>query len=150
MNTRPSPALLAALIVTCLIAPAPSGAQEAKGSLRITITGIESDDGSINVALVNSEDLFLSKTEAPFRSAIAMIENQTVEVVFGELPHGDYTISVFHDENDNGELDSGFMGRPKEPYGFSNDARGKLGPPSYDDAVFSLDIDDLSLEIMVK
>ncbi len=31
-----------------------------------------------------------------------------------DLPYGRYAISTYHDENDNGELDSGLFGIPTE------------------------------------
>jgi uncharacterized protein (DUF2141 family) len=48
------------------------------------------------------------------------------------LPSGDYALSVFHDVNGNGELDTNQVGMPIEPYGFSNDAAGNYGPPSFE------------------
>lgn len=52
---------------------------------------------------------------------------------FNSLKAGTYAIRYFHDENENGELDTGTFGIPTEGYGFSNDARGFMGPPSFDD-----------------
>ena len=43
-----------------------------------------------------------------------------------------------HDENGNGELDANFVGIPKEPWGFSNNAKGKFGPPKWEDVQFSI------------
>lgn len=64
------------------------------------------------------------------------------------LPYGDYAVSVYHDENLNGDMDSGFMGIPKEPYGFSNNAKSSFGPPKWRDVKFS--IKSPSVEIAVK
>ena len=44
----------------------------------------------------------------------------------------------FHDENDNGELETNLFGMPTEGYGFSNNARPNLGPVSYDEVKFTL------------
>ena len=55
-------------------------------------------------------------------------------------------MKLFHDENENGELDTGFLGIPKEDYAFSNNASGVFGPPSYDKAKFELTA-DLTVEI---
>jgi uncharacterized protein (DUF2141 family) len=35
-------------------------------------------------------------------------------------------------------LDTGWFGIPKEGYGCSNDAKGNMGPPKYEDAKFQL------------
>jgi len=47
-------------------------------------------------------------------------------------------VSAFHDQNDNGKLDTDPTGQPTEVYGFSNDARGTAGPPQFADAAFEL------------
>ena len=54
------------------------------------------------------------------------------------LPPGEYALSIFYDKNDNGELDTNFIGIPKEPVALSNNARPSFGPPKYKDAVFTL------------
>jgi uncharacterized protein (DUF2141 family) len=48
-------------------------------------------------------------------------------------------VASYHDENDNGKLDTNAFGLPTEGYGFSNDAQGTLGPPSYTQAAFDFD-----------
>ena len=52
------------------------------------------------------------------------------------LPEGLYALAVFHDLNGNDKLDKSFIGKPVEPYGFSNDARHLMGPPSIREAAF--------------
>ncbi|MEM9649556.1 MAG: DUF2141 domain-containing protein, partial [Bacteroidota bacterium] len=51
---------------------------------------------------------------------------------------GDYAISVYHDENNNGKLDKYLGFYPKEVYGCSNQARGNYGPPKWKDAKFTI------------
>ena len=65
------------------------------------------------------------------------------------LPDGNYAISCFHDEDDNEVLTTNFLGIPKEPYGFSNNARGKFGPPSLKDQLFSVK-NDTTLTIILR
>jgi uncharacterized protein (DUF2141 family) len=54
------------------------------------------------------------------------------------VPAGPIAISVFHDKNGNGELDTGPFGIPSESYGFSRDARDTLGPPKFAEARLEL------------
>ncbi len=54
------------------------------------------------------------------------------------LPAGEYAIALFQDLNENGALDSNILGIPSEPYGFSNNARGKFGPAKFTQAAFSI------------
>ena len=57
---------------------------------------------------------------------------------FEGLESGMYAVSLFHDENDNGKLDANFMGIPREPYAFSNNAKGFFGPPTFQDCQFEV------------
>jgi len=62
----------------------------------------------------------------------------TVVAMFQGLGAGRYAVAVYQDENRNGKLDKNFLGMPTEPYGFSNDARGSMGPPSFDAAAVDI------------
>ena len=130
--------------------PAVCGAQAELGRMLVQMTGFESDAGHARVALVNRREQFLSRDLAPFRSAAVPIRDKQAHVVFEQLPQGEYAISVFHDANDNGELDSNLLRIPKEAYGFSNDARGTFGPPGYDAARFRFDRPQQRVAITVR
>jgi uncharacterized protein (DUF2141 family) len=43
----------------------------------------------------------------------------------------EYALAIYHDLNENGKMDAGIFGIPTEKYGFSNNAKGHMGPPSY-------------------
>jgi uncharacterized protein (DUF2141 family) len=47
-------------------------------------------------------------------------------------------VGIFHDVNLNNKMDNSFLGLPKEQYGFSNNARALVGPPSFGEAAFVL------------
>ena len=66
------------------------------------------------------------------------------------LPPGEYALSIFYDRNDNGELDTNFIGIPREPVALSNNARPKFGPPKYEDAVFTLGAEPLIQHITIR
>ena len=66
------------------------------------------------------------------------------------MPQGNYAIAVYHDKNKNGKIDTNLLGIPKEDYGFSNDARGKFGPASWNDAVFKVSEPKHVAEITIK
>ena len=61
-----------------------------------------------------------------------------VSKVFSNVQPGRYAAIAFHAENGNGKLDKNFLGVPTEPYGFSNNVQGFLGPPTFDDAAMAL------------
>jgi uncharacterized protein (DUF2141 family) len=74
--------------------------------------------------------------EKPVAYAEAEVGAESVVLTMHDLPDGTYAAGVYQDENDNGKLDSGFMGIPKEPYGFSGKSHGFFGPPHFEDASF--------------
>ncbi|MDD9951592.1 MAG: DUF2141 domain-containing protein [Zetaproteobacteria bacterium] len=67
-----------------------------------------------------------------------------------QLPAGrEYAIVEFHDENQNGKLDTwGRLGIPTEGFGFSNNPPLRRGRPSWDEVKFFLGQDPLHLEIV--
>ena len=64
-----------------------------------------------------------------FATAVVPISDGQAVAVFEDVPAGPFAVSVFHDEDDNRELDSVALGIPSEAYGFSADARNMFGPP---------------------
>lgn len=120
------------------------------GTLQINIQHIQDQKGTIKVALFNSEETFLKDSDAYLTNSISVHQNNTVEVVFKDLPFDTYTAAIFHDVNSNNSLDKNFLGVPKEPYGFSNNAKSKWGPPKYEDAKFELSQAHLLIQLDVK
>jgi uncharacterized protein (DUF2141 family) len=119
----------------------------AAADLIITISGFENSNGVAKVAVVNSKDNYNEDT--PFKGYnFKIVNNKVVETI--PLPYGEYAVKVFHDENSNGELDKRLFGIPAEAYGFSNDARGTIGPPEYEKAAFKLDSPNKEITITIK
>ena len=54
------------------------------------------------------------------------------------LEPGTYAIKLFVDMNQNYYLDQGILGIPMEPWGFSNNATGFFGLPSFEQASFTI------------
>ncbi|WP_157609253.1 DUF2141 domain-containing protein [Psychroflexus torquis] len=104
-------------------------------SIKVIAKNAKGNAGKIFLGLYNTEADFLKKR---FKGIKSEIENKSCSVTFENIPAGIYAVSIFHDENDNGKMDSNFMGIPKEDYGCSNDASGFMGPPKWNDAKFEL------------
>lgn len=114
--------------------------------LKIIIKNVKGEEGMVRLALYNSDDQFM-------KNEIKGIEVKSTGgeavAVFKNVAPGTYAISVMHDANDNKELDSNFMGIPKEGFGFSNDAMGMFGPPDFKKASFEM-LDKKELVINLK
>ena len=129
--------------------------------LRITIEGIRSPHGTILIGLYDNIESFTRAIELsdkdgflndPNRfAAVALRANAAMKsaVVITNLDPGQYAIIVFHDENGNSKLDKNALGVPTEPYGFSNNVRGFLGPPSFKKAVIQVNADDKDVRIVL-
>jgi uncharacterized protein (DUF2141 family) len=128
-----------------LIALAAGAIADGPGRVVVTVVGFESDTGQAMVALFDDAEDYPMRGQIADRSA-RVVDGQA-SVTFTDLAPGDYAISVFHDVNDNGELDTGFMGIPKEPIGASNDAKGRFGPPKFADA--RIEVTETPMEVTI-
>lgn len=97
-----------------------------------------SDDGHVYCALWPSSDGY------PTVRARALFDGRATQIVEGrarirlEPTLGPWAAACFHDENANQRLDTNFFGIPSEGTGATNNARGFMGPPSFEDARFVL------------
>ncbi|MGA9265319.1 MAG: DUF2141 domain-containing protein [Rhodomicrobium sp.] len=62
------------------------------------------------------------------RRTVESLQNLTVSYTFRDIPQGDYAAFVFHDENNNGILDTGLFHRPLEGRGYSEVLPQDLSP----------------------
>jgi len=104
-------------------------------TLSVTIKNLKNTDGKLRVTLFDSEASWLETGE---QQVISFDDKSAVLVSFADVPAGTYAVSVIHDENANGDLDTGLFGIPTEGYGFSNDAKGNFGPASFEDSKFEV------------
>jgi len=134
--------MLAASLAAAGAAPADAN------RLTVRVTGLRSEQGRVAIAIFDSSGAFESRAN-PLRSALLGVQGSACEWVVEHLPDGEYAVMLYHDTNDNGRLDKKAFGMPKEPYGFSNNARSPLGPPPFEAARFEV-ADDLTLEIEAR
>jgi uncharacterized protein (DUF2141 family) len=121
--------------------------------LQVFITSLDNTQGDIMVAVYDSEATFLKEDGRVAEAKLPAADAQESRVVatFEKLTlNKKYAIAVFHDANSNQVLDKGLFGIPKEGYGFSNNARGWFGPPSFDDAAFLLDQDNKAISLYLS
>jgi uncharacterized protein (DUF2141 family) len=111
------------------------------------VAGLKSDAGQVRVAVFAARERWLK--DAAY-ARILDIESRRCEWLIPDVPYGEYAVAVFHDENGNGRNDRGLFGLPKEPYGFSNNARRKLGAPRWEQAKFAVTSGAAEVEVEVK
>ena len=121
------------------------------GTLKVEVHNIEKS-GEIHLAIYDDEDVFENDKGDKGGAARGIIDGVIEQVETDsaiwqfDIPDGTYAIGIFIDTNDNNKMDKNFLGIPKEQYGFSNNAKARFGPPSFEDASFILK-DNLFLSI---
>ena len=115
-------------------------------NLTLEVRDVEQPQGQLYVAVYNSKETFMKKPLAAFR---VDVKDKVLSIPCQGLPAGTYAISLFQDENGNGALDTAAFGLPTEKFGFSNDAEGVMGPPSYEKCSFTF-VEDMTLVIHLK
>jgi uncharacterized protein (DUF2141 family) len=110
-------------------------------TLTVNVSQLHSDAGKLYLSLYNSPTGYPKNASVAYRLAFSEIRNGKATIALDHLPPGDYAIACYHDENNNGKIDTNFFGMPTEGTGASNDARGSFGPPRFSDAKFKLDAD---------
>ncbi|MBI5207111.1 MAG: DUF2141 domain-containing protein [Candidatus Firestonebacteria bacterium] len=125
-------------------------ASESKGKITVHMINFRNNKGDVYVSLYNSGDGFPEEAKKAYKSIKAKIINNKAEVVFSDILFGNYAVSILHDENSNGDMDSNWLGIPKEGYGASNNPQNKFGPPKFDEAKFKLDSEQLNISIKLQ
>lgn len=103
-------------------------------TLTVTITDIKNNEGVVMIKLMDSNEKLVKGLEGK-------IADKKCTVKIENLKAGTYALSFFHDANSNGKLDMKSWGPPAEGYGYSNDARGFMGPAKFKDQLFEINSD---------
>jgi uncharacterized protein (DUF2141 family) len=120
------------------------------GTIIIKLDALKNLDGVILVTLFSDEDGFPDEWEKAFRSEIVPVTEELREIRLENIPHGTYSLAIVHDENENMKLDTNLFGVPREGYGFSNNVRGRFGPPRFSDTLFTLEADTYTHHIRLN
>ncbi len=117
--------------------------------LTVTISGARNANGAIAAGIFNSENGFPKPAAAVAAFRIKAATGSVSFTVHG-LPPGRYAVTSYHDENDNGKLDTDETGLPTEGYGISNKAREILSPPQWSKASFELGEQNKTVAVTIE
>ncbi|MCB2096616.1 MAG: DUF2141 domain-containing protein [Parvularculaceae bacterium] len=85
--------------------------------------------GHVRVTVYDGEATFLETAAAKLEAEVN--EEGVALLTIADLKPGDYAFVAYFDENGDGKLNRSVIGKPKEPYVFSNDIRPKLRKPTF-------------------
>ena len=119
------------LILYFLFAYANSDAQTSKIIVQVENVNIKKG-GDLSTGIF-VENNFLKIGKQTY-SKVSAVSGSTMEIIYDNIPSGEYAFVAFQDVDKNDKLQTNFIGYPKEPVGFSNNAKIVFGPPSFNDA----------------
>lgn len=109
----------------------------AQCTLKVKVENIDvSKKGALKIGIFDQSG-FLQDDKAIAGKYINITSN-SITIEFRQLKKGRYAIAVFHDEIQDKKLTKNSFGYPIEPYAFSRNAKGFMGPPSFEDAAIEL------------
>jgi uncharacterized protein (DUF2141 family) len=104
---------------------------KAQNVLTIEINRLENSKGKILLELRDGENNYIKGITKEVKQNKCIIRIKNLEA-------GNYSFRYFHDENNNKELDTNWLGIPNEGFGFSNNASGLFGPPDFEETIIKL------------
>lgn len=109
-----------------------------QSGIKVNIQGLRNSDGKVILCLYKKEAAknFPDGAEYAFQVAENKALESGVSVQFSNVPSGTYAISLLHDEDGDSEMDSNFVGIPREGFGTSNNVKPVMSAPSFKDARF--------------
>ena len=142
-------AIAAAGLAAQTPAPAAPTPAPAKATLTVRIAGLKNAKGKINIALYRDAKGFPSDTSLSVASQRFEIDPQTLvsTAVFKDIPQGAYAAVVMHDDDLSGKMTYDGQGIPQKGYGISNNPASNYGPPTPEQATFTVTQPEVAIEI---
>lgn len=112
-------------------------AARAQGTIVANVSNFENNNGVCRACLFNTAAAFAGKGQ-PVQCTLAPVAGLKAQLVFNNVPPGTYAVSVFHDANNNNQLDKNFLGIPKEGYGASKNDLPFASAPSFNGNKFEI------------
>lgn len=105
--------------------------------LRVEIDRLRNEKGVVHACLTRDQTHFPDCKGDPRALRVTVPASEASVINFRLSTLGDYALSVIHDENENGKLDT-FAKIPREGFGFSRNPPIGFGPPKFGHVSFAL------------
>ena len=121
--------------------------------LTVSVSGIRNDKGRVFVQLLNAPAGFPRQSDKAYNN-VAIDANKAVSGLvtanYSDLAPGTCAISILHDENRNGRMDTNALGIPNEGWADSNNVITHMHAPSYDQASVQLPLSGQTIPIALR
>lgn len=122
----------------------------AENEIRVIVTGVKDNTGLVTADLFpNREDGFLRKRGRILQVKFAAKAPMTKFCLTAPEP-GLFAVSIYHDENANGDFDKNAFGLPAESWGLSNNPKVRFGPPPVEAALFEVTAEGARVHIKLN
>jgi uncharacterized protein (DUF2141 family) len=108
-----------------------------KYDLTITVSGMQSTDGEIQIGLYNNKESFPLE-DKQYKLFFIDAKEFPGTYIIKDLPEGEYAVAIFHDKNSDKICNTNFLGIPKEDYGFSKNIKPRFSAPTFNDCKVDL------------
>lgn len=128
--------IAAAAILTTGAAGLGASEPPGKGDIAVTVSDLRNSNGVVRACITARPEHFPRCDEDPDHQGVTVRAQSETHLMFRGVKPGLYAIAILHDENENGKADRVLGMMPKEGFGFSRDAKVKMGPPKFAAAAF--------------
>ena len=119
-------------------------------TITVHVTNLRSSEGVVRACMTTNPKLFPKCRGEEKAYSVVVPAASSVTLRFKHVIPGRYAIALLHDENNNGKADRALMMMPKEGYGFSRDAKVRMGPPKFKSAAFDVTGEDQTQSIRMR
>ena len=130
--------ILAAGALTALVGAAPPTVPANSSNVVVTVLGLRNDRGTLRACMTDEASDFPKCASPRHDISESIAPGNPVTLTFKDVAPGRYAIALLHDENNNGKMDRAMLLIPREGFGFSRDAKVRMGPPKFGSAAFEV------------
>ena len=118
--------------------------------IKVEIEGLQEAKGQICYSLFNRDKGFSDNKDNILRAECLTIKEQLPVLTIDNLHRGTYALALFHDLNQDEELNRNFLGIPQEGFGFSQNPEITTSPPSFKESAISIVETETTLQVQLR
>ena len=120
------------------------------GKLTVEIDGLKNKQGQVCASIFASSEGFPSNGDRGLQKQCTKITSTPLSITFENLKAGSYAVAVFHDQNNDGTLNSNVLGIPSEGFGFSTNPEIRTRAAKFSEAAFLVAGPNTNIQIQLK
>lgn len=128
------------LCTGAVLCASPPGTDPVVGTMRLYVDNVREAQGTIWIGVYTSPEDFLDREKARLVAVKISSTGRAYVDIPGMVVGKEYALGLFHDVNDNGELDLNWLGLPAEPWAFSGQPKTRLRLPHFHEVSFDFSL----------